>query len=150
MAKTLKVPLLFVGNDFSQTDIKSALSFASLTQVGIIVAEIGLGFRYLPLFHLLGHACMRTLQFVRAPSLLQDYRTLEDAIGDHMPRVGTPLGSVGMRSQLMPASEPANLTRPFELRASTMALVASPSARACTAPCQSPASSLQTSSFSRS
>ena len=29
-----------------QTDIKSALSFASLSQVGLIVAEIGLGFRY--------------------------------------------------------------------------------------------------------
>ncbi len=70
-----------------QTDIKSALSFASLTQVGIIVAEIGLGFRYLPLFHTLGHACLRTLQFVRAPSLLQDYHTLENAIGDHLPRV---------------------------------------------------------------
>jgi NAD(P)H-quinone oxidoreductase subunit 5 len=71
-----------------QTDIKSALSFASLVQVGIIVAEIGLGFRYLALFHTLGHACLRTLQFVRAPSLLQDYRTLENAIGDHLPRVG--------------------------------------------------------------
>jgi NADH-quinone oxidoreductase subunit L len=68
-----------------QTDIKSALSFAALVQVGIIVAEIGLGFRYLPLFHLLGHACLRTLQFVRAPSLLKDYRTLEDAIGEHLP-----------------------------------------------------------------
>lgn len=68
-----------------QTDIKSALSFASLTQVGIIVAEIGLGFRYFALFHLLGHACLRTLQFVRAPSLLQDYRTLENAIGEHLP-----------------------------------------------------------------
>lgn len=79
-----------------QTDIKSALSFASLVQVGIIVAEIGCGFRYLPLFHLLGHACMRTLQFVRAPSLLQDYRTLENAIGDHLPRVGTPLAGVGI------------------------------------------------------
>ena len=43
------------------------------SQVGIIVAEIGLGFRYLALFHLLGHACLRTLQFVRAPSLLNDY-----------------------------------------------------------------------------
>jgi len=68
-----------------QTDIKSALSFASLVQVGIIVAEIGLGFRYLALFHLLGHACLRTLQFVRAPSLLKDYRTLENAIGEHLP-----------------------------------------------------------------
>jgi NAD(P)H-quinone oxidoreductase subunit 5 len=73
-----------------QTDIKSALSFASLVQVGIIVAEIGLGFRYLPLFHLLGHACLRTLQFVRAPSLLEDYRTLEDAIGEHLSSVDAP------------------------------------------------------------
>jgi NAD(P)H-quinone oxidoreductase subunit 5 len=69
-----------------QTDIKSALTFASLAQVGIIVAEIGLGLRYVALFHLLGHACLRTLQFVRAPTLLQDYRTLENALGDHLPR----------------------------------------------------------------
>jgi NADH-quinone oxidoreductase subunit L len=74
-----------------QTDIKSALSFASLSQVGIIVAEIGLGYRYLPLVHLLGHACLRTLQFVRAPSLLQDYRRLENAIGEHLPVERTPI-----------------------------------------------------------
>jgi NAD(P)H-quinone oxidoreductase subunit 5 len=69
-----------------QTDIKSALSFASLTQVGIIVVEIGLGhwfvwLRYVALVHLLGHACLRTLQFLRASSLLQDYRSMENAIG---------------------------------------------------------------------
>ena len=64
-----------------QTDIKSALTFASLTQVGLIIAEIGFGFRYLPLLHLLGHACLRTLQFLRAPSLLHDHHHLEDAIG---------------------------------------------------------------------
>ncbi len=70
----------------AQTDIKSALCFASLTQVGIIVAEIGLGLRYIPLIHILGHACLRTLQFVRAPTLLQDRRNLENAIGEHLPR----------------------------------------------------------------
>ncbi len=64
-----------------QTDIKSALAFASLIQVGIIIAEIGLGFRYLALVHLLGHACLRTLQFIRAPSLLHDHHQLENAIG---------------------------------------------------------------------
>ena len=64
-----------------QTDIKSALAFASLTQVGIIIAEIGFGFRYLALLHLLGHACLRTLQFLRAPSLLHDHHQLENAIG---------------------------------------------------------------------
>ncbi len=74
-----------------QTDIKAALSFASLSQVGIIVAEIGLGFRYLALVHLLGHACLRTLQFLRAPSLLHDYHGLENAIGHHLPRPVLPL-----------------------------------------------------------
>jgi NAD(P)H-quinone oxidoreductase subunit 5 len=76
-----------------QTDIKSALSFASLTQVGIIVAEVGLAsswqplhvLRYVALAHLIGHACLRTLQFLRAPTLLHDYHTLENAIGGHLP-----------------------------------------------------------------
>jgi NADH:ubiquinone oxidoreductase subunit 5 (subunit L)/multisubunit Na+/H+ antiporter MnhA subunit len=69
----------------AQTDIKSALSFASLTQVGIIVAEIGLGLRYIALIHIIGHACLRTLQFLRASSLLSDYRSMEDALGARLP-----------------------------------------------------------------
>lgn len=64
-----------------QTDVKSALAFASLAQVGIIVVEIGAGFLYLALIHLIGHACMRSLQLLRAPTLLRDYKTLENAIG---------------------------------------------------------------------
>lgn len=64
-----------------QTDIKSALVFASMTQIGLIVAEIGLGFRYLALAHIVGHASLRTLQFLRAPSLLQDYHEMENAVG---------------------------------------------------------------------
>jgi NADH-quinone oxidoreductase subunit L len=75
-----------------QTDIKSALSFASLCQVGLIVAEIGLGLRYIALIHLLGHACLRTLQFIRAPTLLHDYHLLENALGKHLPRAATPWG----------------------------------------------------------
>lgn len=78
-----------------QTDIKSALSFASLTQVGIIVAEIGVlswlsprigwpKLLYIPLVHILGHGCARTLQFVRAPTLLHDYRVLENAMGGRL------------------------------------------------------------------
>jgi NADH:ubiquinone oxidoreductase subunit 5 (subunit L)/multisubunit Na+/H+ antiporter MnhA subunit len=67
-----------------QTDIKSALAFASLTQVGIIVAEIGLGLRYVALVHIIGHACLRTLQLVRAPSLLRDYHAMENAIGSRL------------------------------------------------------------------
>jgi NAD(P)H-quinone oxidoreductase subunit 5 len=82
-----------------QTDIKAALSFASLSQVGIIVAEIGLGFRYIALVHILGHACLRTLQFVRAPTLLQDYNALENAIGQRLPRTGAPRRRLGTDEQ---------------------------------------------------
>jgi NAD(P)H-quinone oxidoreductase subunit 5 len=69
-----------------QADVKTALAFASLTQVGIIVAEIGLGLRYIALIHIIGHACLRTLQLVRAPTLLHDYHQLENALGGHLPR----------------------------------------------------------------
>ena len=48
--------------------------------------------RYVALVHLLGHACLRTLQFLRAPTLLQDYRLLENALGDRLPRPAGPLG----------------------------------------------------------
>lgn len=49
------------------------------------MAEIGFGLCYLALIHILGHACLRTLQFLRAPTLLHDYRTLENAIGESLP-----------------------------------------------------------------
>lgn len=67
-----------------QSDVKTALAFASLTQVGIITVEIGLGWSYVALVHIVGHACLRTLQLVRAPSLLHDYHVLENAIGGHL------------------------------------------------------------------
>jgi NAD(P)H-quinone oxidoreductase subunit 5 len=69
-----------------QSDVKSVLAFASLTQVGIITAEIGFGLRYIALVHIIGHACLRTLQILRAPNLLHDYRTWEDAFGAHLPQ----------------------------------------------------------------
>lgn len=81
-----------------QTDIKSVLCYASLTQVGIIVAEIGIGWRYIPLIHILGHACLRILQFVRAPSLLQDYRAIENAIGGSLP------STMGWFARMLPTS----------------------------------------------
>lgn len=68
----------------AQTDVKSALAYASLAQVGLITAEIGLGLRYIPLIHMIGHASLRTLQLLRSPSLLQDYHMLENAIGGRL------------------------------------------------------------------
>ncbi len=84
-----------------QTDIKSALSFASLTQVGLIVAEIGLGWRYVPLAHLIGHACLRTLQFVRAPSVIRDHSGIENALGGRPARpAGAPGGAGRFRTRV--------------------------------------------------
>ncbi len=70
----------------TQADVKNSLAYASLTQVAIIVVEIGLGLRYLALTHIIGHACLRTLQLLRAPNLLKDYHQLENAIGARLSR----------------------------------------------------------------
>ena len=76
----------FVGR--TQSDIKSALAYASMTQVGLIYVEIGLGFHYLAVAHIVGHAAIRTLQILRSPSLLHDYHHLEQAMGMQLPRTG--------------------------------------------------------------
>jgi NADH-quinone oxidoreductase subunit L len=72
-----------------QADVKSALALSSLTQVGIITAEIGMGLRYVALIHMVGHAFLRTLQLLRAPSLLRDYRVMENAIGTTLSQVSS-------------------------------------------------------------
>ncbi len=64
-----------------QTDVKSSLAYAALTQVGIIVVEIALGWYTIAFIHLAGHACFRLLQFLSAPNVLHDLHGIEDAIG---------------------------------------------------------------------
>ena len=43
--------------------------------------EIGFGWRSIAVAHILGHATVRTLQFLRAPSMLHDYHQMHSAIG---------------------------------------------------------------------
>jgi len=66
-----------------QTDLKSMLAYASMTQSGIIFAEIGLGFRIVALVHIVSHAILRSLQILRSPSALHDRHELEAALGGH-------------------------------------------------------------------
>jgi len=80
-----------------QPDIKNSLAFASMAQVGIIVAEIGFGLRYIALIHILGHAALRTLQLLRAPTLLHDYQVLENAIDGHL------IHRAGILGRMIPA-----------------------------------------------
>src|SRR5690606_24182898 len=72
----------------AQTDIKSALAFASSTQLGVILLEIACGLRWIAVVHRIGHACLRVLQFLRAPSLLHDVHQVENAVGGHLARTG--------------------------------------------------------------
>jgi NAD(P)H-quinone oxidoreductase subunit 5 len=65
-----------------QSDVKSSLAYASLTQVGIIVVEIAIGWYTIAFIHLAGHACFRLLQFLSAPNVLHDLHGMQDAIGD--------------------------------------------------------------------
>jgi NADH-quinone oxidoreductase subunit L len=69
-----------------QSDVKSSLAYASLTQVGIIVVEIALGWTSVAFIHLAGHACFRLLQFLSAPNVLHDLHGMEDAIGERPSR----------------------------------------------------------------
>ena len=67
-----------------QTDVKSALTYAALTQVSLIVVEIGLGLTTIAFVHMVGHACYRLLQFLSAPNILHDLHELENALGERL------------------------------------------------------------------
>ncbi|WP_394794369.1 proton-conducting transporter membrane subunit [Armatimonas sp.] len=62
-------------------DTKTGLAHASLTQLGLVFAELGMGWTTLALWHIVGHAAVRTLEFLRAPSMLHDYHHVHAAAG---------------------------------------------------------------------
>jgi NAD(P)H-quinone oxidoreductase subunit 5 len=72
----------------ASADAKTSLAFASLTQVGVIFVEIGIGWGALAVCHILGHATVRTLQFLRAPSMLHDFHQMHSAAGGELSPTG--------------------------------------------------------------
>jgi NAD(P)H-quinone oxidoreductase subunit 5 len=70
------------------SDAKTELAYAALAQVGVIFMEVGFGFERLALVHTVGHAAVRTLQFLRAPSMLHDYHRVHAAAGGHLAKTG--------------------------------------------------------------
>ena len=70
------------------SDAKTSLAYAGMAQLGIVFVEIGLGFPRLAVAHIVGHAVVRTLQFLRAPSMLHDYHRVHAAAGGHLGRTG--------------------------------------------------------------
>ena len=72
----------------TSTDAKTGLAYASMSQVGIVFVEIGFGLQWLALIHIIGHAVVRTTQFLRAPSMLHDYHRVHSAAGGHLGKTG--------------------------------------------------------------
>jgi NADH-quinone oxidoreductase subunit L len=72
----------------ASADAKTSLAYASLTQVGVIFVEIGIGWSWIAVIHTLGHATVRTLQFLRAPSMLHDYHQMHSAAGGELAPTG--------------------------------------------------------------
>ena len=107
-----------------QTDLKSMLAYASMTQAGIIFAEIGLGLRVVALVHIVSHAILRSLQILRSPSALHDRHELEAALGGHPGG-----GKSWLRDNLPPAAQAwlyrVSLERGFEEMA-VMRLIVGP------------------------
>ncbi len=70
------------------SDAKTLLSYSALAQVGVIFMEVGFGLERIALIHMIGHAAVRTLQFLRAPSMLHDYHRVHAAAGGHFAKTG--------------------------------------------------------------
>jgi len=95
-----------------QTDLKSMLAYASMTQAGIILAEIGLGLRVLPLVHVVSHAILRSLQILRSPSAMHDRHELAAALGGPPGRrvlVARAAAAPGRRAAPLPPGSGARL-----------------------------------------
>jgi NADH-quinone oxidoreductase subunit L len=75
----------------ASADAKTSLAYASLTQVGLVFVEIGMGWKWIAVAHILGHATVRTLQFLRAPSMLHDYHLMHSASGGELSPAATHL-----------------------------------------------------------
>lgn len=75
----------------THTDAKGALAHATLAQVGLIVAEICMGFTTLATVHLAGHAMLRVFQYLRAPNAIHDAHRLGHAgiVHGHAPVMPT-------------------------------------------------------------
>jgi NADH:ubiquinone oxidoreductase subunit 5 (subunit L)/multisubunit Na+/H+ antiporter MnhA subunit len=72
----------------ASADTKTSLAYATLTQVGVVFIEIGLGWKWIAVAHILGNATVRTMQFLRAPSMLHDYHQMHSAIGGDLSPTG--------------------------------------------------------------
>lgn len=58
----------------TRPDAKTALAYATMAMLGVIFVELSLGLTTLALVHVVAHAGLRTWQFLRSSSLIQDFQ----------------------------------------------------------------------------
>lgn len=58
----------------TRPDAKTALAYSTMTQIGVMYVELALGMHKLVAFHMFAHAGLRTWQFLRSSSLIQDFQ----------------------------------------------------------------------------
>lgn len=58
----------------TRPDAKTALAYATMAMLGTIFIELALGLHTLALVHVVAHAGLRTWQFLRSSSLIQDFQ----------------------------------------------------------------------------
>ena len=58
----------------TRADAKTALAYATMAQIGIMYCELAAGWQVLVAVHLFAHAGLRTWQFLRSSSLIQDFQ----------------------------------------------------------------------------
>ncbi|MFZ5440275.1 MAG: proton-conducting transporter membrane subunit [Myxococcota bacterium] len=58
----------------TRPDAKTALAYATMAMLGVIFVELALGLTAFALVHVFAHAGLRTWQFLRSSSLIQDFQ----------------------------------------------------------------------------
>ncbi len=58
----------------TRPDAKTALAYSTMAQIGIMYMELAVGLHTLVAIHLFAHAGLRTWQFLRSSSLIQDFQ----------------------------------------------------------------------------
>lgn len=60
----------------TRSDMKTSLGFASISQIGLIYLELGLGWTNVALWHIAGHILLRTWNYLRMMSFFAEFGSL--------------------------------------------------------------------------
>lgn len=77
----------------TRSDAKTAIAYATMSQLGVMYVEVALGLHEIALAHLWAHAGLRTWQFLRSSSLIQDFQANPLVGADVKLRLRTGVGS---------------------------------------------------------